>query len=107
MSAVVGTILESGMNGIKVDIECHVSNGLPNIVVVGFGNKAVDEAKERMRSAFAEANIDMPKKRITLNLAPADVPKNGTSFDLAMAASILAASKQISAENLNDSLVIC
>lgn len=106
MSARVGTILESGMQGIQVDIECHISNGLPNIVVVGFGNKAVDEAKERMRSAFSEASIDMPKKRITLNLAPADVPKDGTSFDLAMAASILQASKQIKPEKLDEALVI-
>jgi magnesium chelatase family protein len=94
------------MQGIQVDIECHISNGLPNIIVVGFGNKAVDEAKERMRSAFSEANIDMPKKRITLNLAPADVPKDGTSFDLAMAAAILQASKQIKPEKLQDTLVI-
>lgn len=94
------------MHGIQVDIECHISNGLPNIVVVGFGNKAIDEAKERMRSAFAEANIDMPKKRITLNLAPADVPKDGTSFDLAMATSILQASKQIKSEKLENTLII-
>ena len=106
MSARVGTILESGMQGIQIDIECHISNGLPNIIVVGFGNKAVDEAKERMRSAFAEAAIDLPKKRVTLNLAPADVPKDGTSFDLAMAAAILQASKQIKPSKLSDSLVI-
>jgi magnesium chelatase family protein len=102
----VATILESGMHGMQVDIECHISNGLPNIVVVGFGNKAIDEAKERMRSAFAEAKIEMPKKRITLNLAPADVPKDGTSFDLAMATSVLQASKQIKSEKLDNTLVI-
>lgn len=95
MGGSIQTISESGMDGALVDIECHISNGLPNIIVVGFGNKAVDEAKERMRSAFAESNIELPKKRITLNLAPADLPKNGTSFDLAMAAAIMAASKQI------------
>ena len=106
MSAVVGTISESGMQGIKIDIECHISNGLPNITVVGLGNKAIDEAKERMRSAFSEANIDMPRKRITLNLAPADLPKDGTSFDLAMAASILVASGQIKQNKLSKSMVI-
>ena len=102
----MGTILESGMQGIKVDIECHISNGLPNIIVVGFGNKAVDEAKERMRSAFSEANVELPKRRITLNLAPADVPKDGTSFDLAMAASTLLASNQIKPDKLEKALVI-
>ena len=102
----MGTILESGMQGIQIDIECHISNGLPNITVVGFANKAVDEAKERMRSAFAESGVDMPKKRITLNLAPADVPKDGTSFDLAMSAAILQASKQIKPERLEATLVV-
>ncbi len=106
MSAAIGTILDSGMHGTTIDIECHISNGLPAIVVVGFGNKAIDEAKERIRSAFAEANIELPKKRITLNLAPADVPKDGTSFDLAMAASILSASKQIKPGKLDHTLVI-
>ncbi len=102
----MGTIFESGMHGTHVTIECHISNGLPNIVVVGFGNKAVDEAKERIRSAFAEAGIELPRKRITINLAPADVPKDGTSFDLAMAAAILLASKQIQTKDIADSLVI-
>ena len=106
MSAVVGTILESGMQGTKIDIECHISNGLPNIIIVGFGNKAIDEAKERMRSAFSEAKVDLPRKRITLNLAPADLPKDGTSFDLAMAAAILVASGQIKQAKLKDALVI-
>ena len=102
----MGTILESGMQGTKIDIECHISNGLPNIIIVGFGNKAIDEAKERMRSAFSEAKVDLPRKRITLNLAPADLPKDGTSFDLAMAAAILVASGQIKQAKLKDALVI-
>lgn len=106
MSVSIATILESGMQGIQVDIECHISNGLPNIVVVGFGNKAIDEAKERMRSAFANSNIELPKKRITLNLAPADVPKDGTSFDLAMAAAVLGASKQINLSTTTNALII-
>lgn len=91
----VPSILEAGMQGIRIDIECHISNGLPNIIIVGFGNKAVDESKERIRSAFAEAKVTMPKQRITLNLAPGDVPKDGTGFDLAMAVAILLASRQI------------
>lgn len=94
------------MDGIQIDIECHISNGLPNIVVVGFGNKSIDEAKERIRSAFSEANVEMPKKRVTLNLAPGDIPKVGTSFDLAMAASILLASKQILPDRLDNALVV-
>lgn len=94
MSAKVGSILDAGSSGLLIEIECSISNGLPAIVIVGIANKAVDEAKERLRSAFANSKLELPRKRITINLAPADVPKDGTSFDLPIAASILLASGQ-------------
>lgn len=97
MRVAVRSVLESGFDGILVDIECHLSNGLPNIIIVGFASKAVDEAKERIRSAFASSKIDLPRKRITINLAPADVPKDSTSLDLAIASAILATSGAIKA----------
>lgn len=77
------------MTGLLVEVECHSSKGLPGVIIVGMANKAVDEAKERLRSAFASSGLDFPKKRLTLNLAPADQPKEGASMDLAMAASII------------------
>lgn len=95
MGAVVRSLIDQGMEGIAVDVECHMSNNLPGIVIVGVGNKAVDEAKERLRGAFTNSKLDMPRKRITLNLAPADVPKDGSGFDLAMATAILLRSGQI------------
>lgn len=91
MSARVQSILDAGFSGLLVDIECHLSNNLPTIVIVGFGNRAVAEARERVRGAFANSGVKLPRKRITINLAPADVPKDSSSFDLAMAASILLA----------------
>lgn len=91
----VQSILNIGFGGIVVDIECHLSNGLPNIVIVGFANKSIDEAKERIRSAFARTGLGMPRKRITINLAPADIPKESSSFDAAIAITILQASDQI------------
>ncbi|HKU19247.1 MAG TPA: YifB family Mg chelatase-like AAA ATPase [Candidatus Saccharimonadales bacterium] len=97
MGSPIQTILTFGADGIIVHIECRISNGLPNIIIVGLGNKAVDEAKERVRSSFAGSHIAMPKKRITINLAPADVPKESTSMDLAIATAILQAAGQISA----------
>ena len=97
MSATVQSIISAGSSGIIVDIECHLSNNLPNIVIVGFANKAVDEAKERLRGAFADSHIELPRKRITINLAPADIPKADSGFDLAMAVSMLLASEQIPA----------
>ncbi len=94
MSARVQSITEAGGLGTIVDIECNLSNGLPGIVIVGFANKAVDEAKERVRSAFSNTNLELPRKRITINLAPADLPKDDTSFDMAMGTAILLASGQ-------------
>ncbi|HEX7368520.1 MAG TPA: YifB family Mg chelatase-like AAA ATPase [Candidatus Saccharimonadales bacterium] len=98
MSAKVQSIITVGNSGIIADIECHLSNSLPGIVIVGFANKAVDEAKERLRGAFASSNLQVPRKRITINLAPADIPKGGSSFDLAIAAAIMAADGQIKHE---------
>jgi len=98
MSSSVRSILLIGSDGVLVDIECHLSRGLPSMVIVGLGNKAVDEAKERIRSAFASSNIPLPKLRITINLAPADIPKDSTSFDLAIAAAIMVSGEQSKVE---------
>ena len=91
----VTSLVEAGVAGLVVTIECSLSNNLPNIVIVGYANKAVDEAKERIRSAFASSLLTLPRKRITINLAPADVPKESTGFDLGVATAILAATNQI------------
>lgn len=91
----VRTIVDSGFDGIMAEIECHTTNGLPSIIIVGFANRAVDESKERIRSAFTSLPVEWPKKRITINLAPADVPKEHASFDLAIAVSILEACQAI------------
>lgn len=91
----VQSIISLGSDGIIADIECHLSNSLPGVVIVGFANKAVDEAKERIRGAFANSHLQLPRKRITINLAPADVPKDGSSFDLAIAAAVLQSAEQI------------
>lgn len=95
MGASVQSIISNGTSGTIVDIECSLSNNLPNIVIVGFANKAVDEAKERIRGAFADSHIMLPRKRITVNLAPADIPKADSGFDLAIAVAIMLASDQI------------
>lgn len=89
----ISSIVETG-GGLLVTVECQLSNNLPNIIIVGYANKAVDEAKERIRSAFASSSITLPTRRITINLAPADVPKDSTGFDLAIAAAILQANGQ-------------
>src|SRR5215210_3825993 len=95
MGVKVHGIISKGAKGTIVDIECHLSNNLPTIIIVGSASKAVDEAKERIRGAFASSRIVLPRKRITVNLAPADVPKADSGFDLAIAVAILAADGQV------------
>src|SRR5262245_33579763 len=92
----------SGMSSAAVNVECHITNGLPSVIIIGYASKAVDEAKERLRASFANCAIQFPKKRITINLSPADLPKDSTSLDLAMAVAILAESKQIQTDNITD-----
>lgn len=87
-----------GINGQLIDVECDISNGLPGFAIVGLGDKAVTEARDRVRSALRNSNLVMPPRRITLNLAPADLPKDGTAYDLGIAIAILAATKQIETE---------
>lgn len=106
MSECVKSIVEYGNSGVVVDVECHLTNSLPNIIIVGLGTKAVDESKERVRSAFASSDLSLPRKRITINLAPADLPKDSSSFDLAIATAILVASKQVMSSELGKAIVI-
>lgn len=108
MKAHIKSIINSGFDGLVVDVECHLSNGLPNIVIVGSAGKSVDESKDRVRSAFANSSITLPKKRVTINLAPADVPKNSPSLDLAIASSILLSAEMIHLKDsgLDNTLII-
>ncbi|HVQ43556.1 MAG TPA: YifB family Mg chelatase-like AAA ATPase [Candidatus Saccharimonadia bacterium] len=93
-----------GIDSHLISIECDMTNGLPGFVIVGLGDKAVDESRERVRSAIKNSQLMLPPKRITLNLAPADLPKDGSSYDLGMAVAVLAASGQIDASLFEGSL---
>ena len=95
----ISSITESAGDMTIVHIECHMTQGIPAVIIVGFANRAVDEAKERLRGAFAGAGIEFPKKRIAINLAPADVPKESSSFDLGIAMAVMKAAKYIPDEN--------
>ncbi len=83
-------------------VEVHLSNGLPAFNMVGLPETSVKESRDRVRSALLNGNFEFPSKHITVNLAPADLPKEGGRFDLAIAIGILAASKQIPAKYLLD-----
>lgn len=84
-----------GMDAPLVTVEIHLANGLPNFTIVGLPETAVKESKDRVRAAIQNSRFDFPMRRITVNLAPADFPKEGGRFDLPIALGILAASGQI------------
>jgi magnesium chelatase family protein len=91
-------VFSRGRDGIKaplVTVEVHISNGLPSLSIVGLPETAVKESKDRVRSAIINSFFEFPAQRITINLAPADIPKEGGRFDLAIALGVLAASQQI------------
>lgn len=89
-----------GIEAIEVRVEVHLSGGLPSMSIVGLPEAAVKESKDRVRAALLNAQFDFPARRITISLAPADLPKDGGRFDLPIALGILVASGQLSAPDL-------
>lgn len=88
-----------GLDAVPIDVEVDVAaRGLPSLSIVGLPNKAVEEAKDRVRSALHNSGIDFPPKRITINLAPADIPKEGPAYDLPIALGILLAAGEFTAQ---------
>ncbi|AAU38605.1 unknown [[Mannheimia] succiniciproducens MBEL55E] len=98
--AIVYTRASMGIQAPLVTIEVHISNGKPGFTLVGLPEKTVKEAQDRVRSALINTQFKYPAKRITVNLAPADLPKEGGRFDLPIAIGMLAASGQIDADKL-------
>lgn len=93
--AKVNSATTFGLEALPVEIEADVSNGLPSFIVVGLPDKAVEESKERVRAAIKNSGFSFPDRRITVNLAPADIKKEGPVFDLAIAVALLLVSGQL------------
>ncbi len=91
-----------GMDAYKVEVEVDISSGLPSFNIVGLPDTAIQEARERVRASISNSEFEFPMKRITVNLAPADVRKEGPLFDLPIALGILLATKQLSNTLIND-----
>ncbi|HCW89400.1 MAG TPA: ATP-dependent protease, partial [Marinobacter sp.] len=106
MFAIVHTRASIGVSAPEVTVEVHLSGGLPALSIVGLPETGVRESKERVRSALINVGFEFPARRITINLAPADLPKEGGRFDLPIALGILAASGQIPADRLADCEVL-
>ena len=91
MLSATHSVAFSGIDVIKVRIEVQVTNGLPSFSIVGLGDKAVAESRERVRSALHSIGLSLPANHITVNLAPADVVKEGTHYDLPIAVALIGA----------------
>ncbi len=100
--AIVYSRAQTGMDAPLVTVEVHLSNGLPSLAIVGLPETAVKESRERVRAALINSGFDFPARRITVNLAPADLPKEGGRYDLAIALGILGASGQLDVRALDD-----
>jgi magnesium chelatase family protein len=100
--SVVYSRSQTGIEAPQVTVEVHLANGLPALSIVGLPETEVKESKDRVRAALLNANFEFPARRITINLAPADLPKEGGRFDLPIALGILAASGQLKAEHLKE-----
>ncbi|GAA0672779.1 magnesium chelatase family protein [Sphingomonas insulae] len=106
MVAIVQTAAYLGLEARGVEVQVQLIPGLPNFIVVGLGDKAVAESRERVRGAISALGLALPPKRIVVNLSPADLPKEGSHFDLPIALALLGAMAVIDVEALADYVVV-
>ena len=100
------TVAFEGVEARLVEVQCAVTAGVPSFALVGLPDKAVSEARERVRAAIAALSIALPSKRITVNLSPADLPKEGSHFDLPIALALLAALDIIPKDDVEHTLAL-
>lgn len=106
MVALVQTVAYLGLEARPIEVQCQLSPGLPRFAIVGLPDKAVGESRERVQAALSAMGLALPPKRITINLSPADLPKEGSHYDLPIALALLAAMGVTDAEQLGDWLAV-
>ncbi|MCK0141866.1 YifB family Mg chelatase-like AAA ATPase [Aliiroseovarius sp. F20344] len=106
MVARISTVAFEGIDARIVEVECALSPGLPGFSIVGLPDKAVSEARERVRSALAAMSVALPPRKITINMSPADLPKEGSHFDLPIALALLAEAGMLDRDELANTLAI-
>ena len=106
MVALVSTVAYLGLEARSVEVQCQIAPGLPRFNLVGLPDKAVNESRERVHAALASMGLALPPKRITINLSPADLPKEGSHYDLPIALALLAAMGVTDAEQLGDLVAV-
>jgi magnesium chelatase family protein len=106
MVALVTTVAYLGLEARPVEVQCQVAAGMPRFAIVGLPDKAVGESRERVQSALAAMGLSLPPKRITINLSPADLPKEGSHYDLPIALALLGAMGVTDVEQLTDFVAV-
>ena len=106
MLSIVKSMALNGINGYLVETQVDVSSGLPHLEIVGLPDTSVRESKERVRTAIKNSGIEFPSRKITVNLAPANTKKEGSSFDLPLAIGILIATENLDSKNLENTIFI-
>ncbi len=106
MVALISTVAYLGLDARSVEVQCQVAAGMPRFAIVGLPDKAVGESRERVQSALAAMGLALPPKRITINLSPADLPKEGSHYDLPIALALLAAMGVADAEQLAEYVAV-
>jgi magnesium chelatase family protein len=106
MVALVSTVAYLGLEARSVEVQCQLAAGMPRFSVVGLPDKAVGESRERVQAALAAMGLSLPPKRITINLSPADLPKEGSHYDLPIALALLAAMGVTDAEQLGEFIAV-
>ncbi|NOU04189.1 MAG: YifB family Mg chelatase-like AAA ATPase, partial [Novosphingobium sp.] len=106
MVALVSTVAYLGLEARSVEVQCQIAPGMPRFNLVGLPDKAVNESRERVHAALAAMGLSLPPKRITINLSPADLPKEGSHYDLPIALALLAAMGVTDAEQLADYVAV-
>ena len=106
MVSKVVSAIPLGYDGVRVEIEGDVNRGLPGLQIVGMGNKTIEESKERIKSAINNSLLEFPNKRITINLAPAELQKDGAYLDLPIALSVLVLSEQLRQKDVDGKLFV-
>ena len=104
--ALVSTVAYLGLEAREVEVQCQLAPGMPRFAVVGLPDKAVGESRERVQSALSSMGLALPPKRITINLSPAYLPKEGSHYDLPIALALLAAMGVTDAEQLADFVAV-
>ncbi|KLI64473.1 YifB family Mg chelatase-like AAA ATPase [Aurantiacibacter marinus] len=102
MVSLVSTVAYLGLEARAVEVQCQLAAGMPRFSVVGLPDKAVGESRERVQSALSAMGLSLPPKRITVNLSPADLPKEGSHYDLPIALALLAAMGVVDAESMSE-----